>query len=158
MHTCIHTDRYDRYGRYDHYGHYGRYDPYRYYRTLMFSPSQSIFASYSWKSSLEAASGQNTAQYRMMLEYAPRLKHILADINVDRFASELMEAGLIMRELKKAATFQISDTKVKAAILISLITTKVYCNSENFAIFLDVLQKYEATCGHILAKMKGKGN
>lgn len=120
--------------------------------------SKTIFASYSWKSSLEAASGQNTTQYRMMLEYAPSLKDILAATDVDRFTSELMEAGLIMREQIMAAIFQISDTKVKAAILISLITTKVYCNSENFAIFLDVLQKYEATCGHILAKMKGKGN
>ena len=146
MHTCIHTDRY----------HHYRY--YKHYRTRMSDPSKTIFASYSWKSSLEAASGQNTTQYRMMLEYAPSLKDILAATDVDRFTSELMEAGLIMREQIMAAIFQISDTKVKAAILISLITTKVYCNSENFAIFLDVLQKYGATCGHILAKMKGKGN
>ena len=146
MLTCIHTDRYDHY----------RY--YRHYRTRMSDPSKTIFASYSWKSSLEATSGQNTIQYRMMLEYAPSLKDTFADTNVHRFASELMEAGLIMREQMMAATFQISGTKVKAAILISLITTKVYCNSENFAIFLDVLQKYEATCGHILAKLKGKGN
>ena len=134
--SCIHTDRYDHY----------RYC------------SKTIFASYSWKSSLEAASGQNTIQYRMMLEYAPSLQDTLADINVDRFAIELMKAELIMREQIMAIISQISDTKIKAAILISLITTKVYCNSENFDTFLDVLQKYEATCGHILAKMKGKGN
>ena len=135
MHTCIHTDRYYHY---------------RFYRT--------IFASYSWKSSLEAASGQNTTQYRMMLEYAPSLEDIFADTNVHGFASELMKAGLIMEEQIITKRFQELTAKVKAAVLISLITTKVYCNSENFFTFLDVLQNYEATCGHILAKMKGKGN
>ena len=114
-------------------------------------------AAHSWKSFFAAASGKTTAQYRMMLEYAPSLQDALADdLNVFRLATELEDAGLITMDQRRPVLL-IDDAKVAAAILISMVTTKVHCNSENFTTFLEVLKKDKATYGHILAKMKGKG-
>ena len=116
--------------------------------------SKSTFASYSWKAFLMAKSGKNTPQYRTMLEYAPSLEDALAHRgNIDTFATEIKKAGLITKHRIRL----FGDAKTTAAILIGMITIKVYSNSENFTTFLDVLRKHEATYGHILAKMKEKG-
>ena len=121
--------------------------------------SKSTFASYSWKSFL-ATSDKNTPQYRMMLECAPSLEDALADyIALDVLAMKLTQAGLITKDqMLHVLLVGIRDAKATAAnILIGMVTIKVYCNSENFTTFLDVLKKDEATYGHILAKMKDKG-
>ena len=119
--------------------------------------SESIFASYSWKSSFTATSGKNTAQYRMMLESALSLKDALADdMKVFWLSKELRKAGLITED-QRIGSFQLDDAKVAAAILIAMVTIKVYSNSANFTTFLDVLKKDKETYGHILAKMKEKG-
>ena len=112
---------------------------------------------YFWKSFFTATSGKNIPQYRMMLEYAPSLKDALADgTNVTWLATELEKAGLIMEYQRKSLETSI-DTDTSTAKLISMITSKVCSNSENFTTFCDVLKKDEATYGHILAKMKDKG-
>ena len=121
---------------------------------------ESTFASYSWKSFFMVTSGKNTPQYRMMLEYAPSLEDALAD-DIDEgvmrtLTRELEIAGLIT-ENQLMELRMVHDAKTTAAILIGLVTTKVYSNSENFTTFLDVLKKDEAIYGHILAKMKEKG-
>ena len=122
--------------------------------------SESTFASYSWKSFFMATSGKNTPQYRMMLEYAPSLEDALAD-DMDEdvmrtLARELEVAGLITENLLMKL-HMVHDAKAIAAILLGLVTIKVYSNSENFTTFLDVLKKDKETYGHILAKMKEKG-
>jgi hypothetical protein len=111
---------------------------------------------YSWKSFFIATSGKNTAQYRMMSEYAPSLEDALAadDTKVTWLATELEKTGL-KGQRKSLETGVDADTK--AAELISMITNEVRYNSENFITFLDVLKKDEATFGHILTKMEGKG-
>ena len=112
---------------------------------------------YFWKSFLTATSGKNTAQYRMMLESAPSLKDALADhTNATWLATELEKAGLITEDQRKSLETSV-DTDTRVAKLISMVTTEVDSNSENFTRFLDVLKKDEATYGHILAKMKEKG-
>ena len=112
---------------------------------------------YSWKYLFTDTSGKNTAQYRMMLEYPPSLKDALADrTNVTWLATELEKTGLITEDQRKLLETSV-DADTRAAELISMITTKVDSNSENFTRFLDVLKKDEATYGHILAKMKVKG-
>ena len=119
--------------------------------------SKSTFASYSWKSFFTATSGKNTPQYRMMLEYAQSLEDALADdTNLDILARELKQAGLITNDQIRSFLF-LDDAKATAAVLIGMITIKVYSNSENFTTFLDVLKKHEATYEHILAIMKEKG-
>jgi hypothetical protein len=94
----------------------------------------------------------------MMLEYTPSLEDTLAadDTNVTWLATELEKAGLIAEDQRKSLETS-ADADTRAAELISMITTKVHSNSENFTTFLDVLKKDEATYGHILAKIKGKG-
>jgi hypothetical protein len=104
-----------------------------------------------------ATSGKNTAQYRMMLEYTPSLEDALADdTNVTWLATELVKAGLITEDQRKLLETSV-DADTRAAKLISMVTTIVHRNSENFTMFLDVLKKDEATYGHILAKIKEKG-
>ena len=112
---------------------------------------------YSWKSFFTAISGKNTAQYRKMLEYTPSLEDALADrTNATWLATELEKAGLIAEYQRKSLETSI-DADTRAAELISMVTTKVDSNSENFTRFVDVLKKDKATYGHILAKMKDKG-
>ena len=112
---------------------------------------------YSWKSFFMATSGKNTAQYRMMLEYAPNLEDALADhTNATWLATELEKAGLIMEDQRKSLETSV-NADTRAAELISMVTTKIDSNSENFAKFIDVLKRDEATYEHILAKMKDKG-
>ena len=109
---------------------------------------------YYWKYIL---SGKDTAQYRMMLEYVPSLEDTLADdTKIIWLATELDKAGLITKDQRKSMETSI-DSGAKAAELISMITSKVYSDSENFTTFRDVLKKDEATYGHILAKMKDRG-
>ena len=133
-----------------------------YYHPRMSFWSESTFASYSWKSFFMATSGKNIPQYRMMLEYAPSLADALADdINEDvmhTLTRELEVAGLITKN-PLMESHMVHDAKTIAAILIGMITIKVYSNSENFTTFLDVLKKHKAIYGHtsILAKMKEKG-
>ena len=58
---------------------------------------------YSWKSLFTATSGKNTAQYRMMLEYAPSLEDALADdAKVTCLATELEKTGLITEDQRKS--------------------------------------------------------
>ena len=115
------------------------------------------FGSYSWKSLFAATSDKNIAQHRMMLEYAPSLEDALADNKkVIWLATELEKTGLIMEDQRKSLETSI-DTDIRAAELIGMVTTKVRYSSESFTTFLDVLKKDEATFGHVLAKMKGKG-
>ena len=121
--------------------------------------SKLTFASYSWKSFFTATSAKNTAQYRMMLIYAPSLADALAygtDEDIDTLARELVKAGLITNDQRKSFRF-FGDAKATAAILIGMVTIKVYSNSENFTTFLDVLKKDKETYGHILAKMEEEG-
>ena len=118
--------------------------------------SKSICASYSWKSFFTAASGKNTAQYRMMLEYEDALVDD-TDQDINTLATELEQAGLITEDQKRLSLF-LGDAKATAAVLVGMVTIKVYSNSENFTTFLDVLKKDEATYGHILAKIKEKGD
>ena len=102
-------------------------------------------------------SDKNIAQYRMMLEYVRSLEDALADdTKVIWLATELEKTGLITEDQRKSMETSI-DADIKAAELISMIKDKVCYSSENFTTFLDVLRKDEATFGHILAKMKGKG-
>ena len=104
-----------------------------------------------------ATSGKNTAQYKMMLEYTPSLKDALADCtNVTWLATELEKTGLITEDQRKSLETSV-DADTRIAELIGMITTQVYCKSENFTTFLDVLKNDKATYGHILAKMKEKG-
>ena len=113
--------------------------------------------SYSWKSPFTAASGKNTAQYRMMLEYAPNLKDALADnMKVIWLAKELEKAGLITEDQRTSLETS-SDADIRAAKLIGMVRTKVCYSSESFTAFLDVLIKDEATFEPILAKMKRRG-
>ena len=93
-----------------------------------------------------------------MLECTPNLESCLNDHSqvIVELAKELEKAGLITKDQLQSLFHIIHDIPA-ASILISMITTKVYCNSENFTIFFDVLKKDESTYGHILAKMKGKG-
>ena len=111
-------------------------------------------APYYWKSFF----GKDTAQYRMMLKYTPSLEDALADdVRVTWLAMELEKAGLITEDQRKSLEASQVDAGTRSAELVSMVTTKVRYNSENFTTFLDVLKKDEATFGHILAKMKGKG-
>ena len=104
-----------------------------------------------------ATSGKSTAQYRMILESTPSLKDALADdTNVTWLATELEKTGLITEDQRKSLETSI-DTDTSAAKLISMITSKICSNSENFTTFCDVLKKDEATYGHVLAKIKDKG-
>ena len=113
--------------------------------------------SYSWKSLFTAASGKNTALYRMMLEYTPNLEDALADnMKVIWLATELEKAGLITEDQRTSLETS-SDADIRAAKLIGLVRTKVRYSSESFTTFLDVLKKDEATFRHILAKMKRRG-
>ena len=92
-----------------------------------------------------------------MLECSPSLKDTIArGTNATWLTRGLEKAGLITSD-QRGVLRQISDAKVKAAILIGMVTTRVYCNSKNFTTFLDVLKKDETTYGHILAQMKEKG-
>jgi hypothetical protein len=93
-----------------------------------------------------------------MLECTPSLVDALAadDTKVTWLATELEKAGLITEDQRKSLKTSI-DADTRATVLISMVTTKVHCNSENFTTFLDVLKNDKATFGHILAKMKGKG-
>ena len=110
-------------------------------------------ASYYWKS----FDGKDTAQYRMMLEYAPSLEDTLADdTKIVWLATELDKAGLITEDQRKSLETSI-DSGTRAAKLISMITSKVGSNSDYFTMFRDVLRKDDTTYGHILAKMKDKG-
>ena len=95
----------------------------------------------------------------MMLEYAPSLEDAIAhSTDVDILATELEEAGLITKDQTRLfLVLDDYDAEPTAAILIGMVTIKVYSNSENFTTFLDVLRKDEATYGYILRKMKGKG-
>ena len=96
----------------------------------------------------------------MMLEYTPSLKDTLVDDgNLDILSQELEIAGLITGDQRRSLLTNIIfyDATIVAAILIGMVTIKVYCNSENFTTFLDVLKQDEATYGHILTKMKEKG-
>ena len=112
---------------------------------------------YSWKSLFTVTSDRNIAQHRMMLECASSLEDALADnMKVVWLATELEKAGLIMEDQRKSLETSI-DADIRAAELISMVTTKVHHSSESFTTFLDVLRKDEATFGHILAKMKRKG-
>ena len=104
-----------------------------------------------------ATSGKNTTQYRMMLESRPSLKDALADCtNATWLATKLEKAGLIMEYQRKSLETSI-DSGTRAAKLVSMVTSKVCSNSENFTTFRDVLRKDDATYGHILAKMQDKG-
>ena len=112
---------------------------------------------YSWKSLFTATSDKNIAQHRMMLDYTPSLEDALADnMKVIWLATELEKAGLITEDQRKSLETSI-DADIGAAELISMVATKVRCSSESFITFLDVLKTDEATFGHILTKMKGKG-
>ena len=92
-----------------------------------------------------------------MLECAPSLKDTIArGTNATWLTRELEKVGLITRD-QRGVLRQISDAKVEAPLLIGMVTIRVYCNSENFTTFLDVLKKDEATYGYILAQMKEKG-
>ena len=92
-----------------------------------------------------------------MLEYTLSLEDALADhTNITWLATELEKAGLITEDQRKSLETSV-DADTRAAELISMVTTEVYYNSENFTTFRDVLKKDEATYGHILAKMKDKG-
>ena len=94
----------------------------------------------------------------MMLEYAPSLEDALADhTKVTWLAMELEKAGLIAKDQRKSLETSQVDAGTRFAELVSMVTTKIHYSSENFTTFLDVLNKDEATFGHILAKMKGKG-
>jgi hypothetical protein len=106
--------------------------------------SSDCFGSYSWKSFFTTTSVKKSAQYRRMLEYAPSLVDALAadDTNVTWLATELEKAGLITEYQRKSLEASM-ETSVDAGI--------------RAATFLDVLKKDEATFGHILTKMKGKG-
>ena len=118
--------------------------------------SESFAASrYYWKPLFTA---KNTLQYRMMLESAPSLEDALADhTKVTWLATELEKAGLITEDQRKSLETSQIDAGTRSAELVSMVTTNVCYSSENFITFLDVLKKDEATFGHILAKMKGKG-
>ena len=119
--------------------------------------SESNCASYSWKSSFTAIRDRNTAQYRRMLEYAENtLAYDTDPDTIFTLAMKLQQAGLIT-EHQIGSSLSFGDTKAIAAILIGLVTIKVYSNSENFNTFLNVLKEDEATYGHILAEMEGKG-
>ena len=114
---------------------------------------------YVWKSFFTATSGKNTctAQYRMMLEYASSLEDALIDdTKIIWLATDLEKARLITEDQRKSLETSI-DADIRAAELINMVTAKVCYSSENFATFLDVLKKDEATFGHILTKMKNKG-
>ena len=95
-----------------------------------------------------------------MLEYAPSLEHAISDRYGGRatkiLATELEEAGLITNDQIRSFLFH-DDAKATAAVLLGMVTIKVYSNSENFTTFLDVLKKDKETYGHILAKMEEKG-
>ena len=92
-----------------------------------------------------------------MLEYTPSLEDASADrTKAIWLATELEKTGLIMEDQKKSLETSV-DADTRAAELISMVTTKVDSNSDNFTRFIDVLKKDEATYGHILAKMKDKG-
>ena len=124
----------------------------------LISDLRESFGSYSWKSLFKATSDENIAQlHKMMLEYAPSLEDALVDnMKVIWLATELEKAGLIMEDQRKSLETSI-DADIRAAKLIGMVTTKVHHSPESFTTFLDVLRKDEATFGHILAKMKGKG-
>lgn len=94
-----------------------------------------------------------------MLEYSPSLESALGadNTNVTWLATELERAGLVMADQIGPLSYA-HDAKVTAAILISMVTTKVHCNSENFITFLDVLKKDKATYGRILDEIEENGN
>ena len=113
---------------------------------------------YYWKYIFTPTSGKDTAQYRMMLEYAPSLEDALADdTKIIWLATELDKAGLITEDQRKSLETSIIDSGTRAAKLISMITSKVCSNSENFTTFRDVLRKDDTTYGHVLANIKDKG-
>ena len=92
-----------------------------------------------------------------MSEYAPSLEDVLADdTKVIWLATELEKAGLITEDQRKSLDTSV-DADTRAPELTNMVTTTVCHSTENFTTFLDVLKKDEATFGHILAKMKGKG-
>ena len=128
--------------------------------SLELDPLNESFAAisdYLWKSSFTATSGKNITQYRMMLEYAPSLKDALADdTNITWLARELEKAGLMEEYQRKSLETSI-DSGTRATKLITMITSEVCSDSENFTTFRDVLKKDKATYGHILANMKYKG-
>ena len=109
-------------------------------------------STYSWKSLFIATSGKNTAQYRMMLEYAPSLEDALADdAKVTCLITELEKTGLITEDQRKSLETSV-DADTRAAELISMVTAEVRYSSEKFITFRDVLKKDETTYGHVLAK------
>ena len=101
------------------------------------------------------ASGKDTVQYRKMLECTPSLIDVLADgANTVRLAGELVKAGLINRANERRMRNTAVDAEVRAAELISMVTTKVDLNSKNFDTFVEVLEKDGATYGDIVIEMK----
>ena len=104
------------------------------------------------------ASGKNTPQYRKILEYTPSLTDVLANgTNIVRLAGELVRAGLINKANERKMLNTAVDADIRAAELISMVTTKVDLNSQNFTTFLEVLGKDQATYGDILTNMKKGG-
>ena len=104
------------------------------------------------------ASGKNTPQYKKMLEHTPSLTNVLADgSNIVRLAGELVRAGLISKANERKMLNTAVDADIRAAELISMVTTKVDLNSQNFTTFLEALGKDQATYGDILTNMKKGG-
>ena len=104
------------------------------------------------------ASGKNTPQYRKMVEYTPSLTDVLADVtNIVRLSGELVRAGLITEANERRILITAVDTDIRAAELISMVTTKVDLNPQNFTTFLEALRKDKVTYGDILINMKNDG-
>ena len=65
-----------------------------------------------------------------------------------------MKAGLINKANERRMGNTAVDAEIRAAELVSMVTTKVDLNSKNFDTFMKVLEKDDATYGDIVIEMK----
>ena len=99
------------------------------------------------------SSGKNTNEYRKLIEVTPALSALLTDGNVIALSQKLLTAGLISRANNGQMMNHFVDAEIRAAKLVSMVTTKVELNKQNFYKFLEILKEEKDTYSPILDKL-----
>ena len=103
----------------------------------------------------EAEKGKNTAKYKLLIKYTPKINKMLAkaDENIVQLSGDLHVAGLISEANDQEMGNQYVSKTLRAANLTGMVRGKVELSTHNFDRFVEALENYDIY-REILEEMK----
>ena len=104
----------------------------------------------------QTESGKNTAKYKLLIKYTPKVNKVLAraNENIVLLSEDLHNAGLISEANDLEMRNQYVSTTLRAANLTGMVRGKVDLNTQNFDKFMEALENHNDIFKEVLEEIK----